>query len=529
MGGGELQEARLMQGPLGSLPFSSIAFADFNSDQVPDMAALDWVNHRLLIFYGRGDGTFAQPVSFQLKAEPSTLAVADLTGNGYPDILVGYTRVNQIDLYGGDGVGRFFLHQTLKTAGAVSKFVLADFTGNGSMDIAAFSRKAKQVTLFSFDLATKSFKYTGVIGVGQAYDDIVPFNFPNRFRADLVASSPSEKYIKVFKTSASFMKYPEVHLPVSGDADLMLVFGEEASNYMMVADSSGSIRMVHYDGPNAADADTVEEFQTEGKPASMKLIGSGHLHLLLSYDNADMFSIYDLASKGRKGHKLMTPYLPFLVDGTAIGDSAIVAAAYPMKSDSEIGISYFRSVSKESGDFTEKDYDVSEVKDCLSFALTLTDSSFIRILKNGTDTLTIKCTRLEEGRTISLSAVGSDAKILSSNEHLSLFVEHDDTLRLFRLVVEKPTLLALHQTCMLPFDTSNFPGIHVAAADSIFYVASFDSSQSTVSLYLAYPFQSRFINSWRSVNKPEDIAISARMKRIYFLNRSESYVTVHSF
>lgn len=529
MGGGELRETRLMQGPLGGIPFSSIAFTDFNSDQVPDMAALDWVNHRLLIFYGRGDGTFAQPVSFQLKAEPSTLAVADLTGNGYPDMLVGYTRVNQIDLYGGDGVGRFFLRQTLKTVGPVSKFVLADFTGNGTMDIAAFSSKAKQVTLFSFDLATKSFKYTGVIGVGQAYDDIAPFNFPHRFRADLVASSPSEKYIKVFKTSVAFKKYPEVHLPVSGDGDLMLAFGDGASNYVMVADSSGSVRTVHYGGLTAADADTVEEFQTEGKPASMKLIASDYLHLLLSYDNADMVSIYDLASKATKGRKVMTPYLPFLVDGTTIGDSAIIAAAYPMKSDSEIGISYFRSVSKESGDFVEKDYDVSEMKDCLSSALTLKDSSFIRILKNGIDTLTIMCTRLEEGKTVSGSVVGSDAKVLNSNEHLFLFVENDDTLTLFRLVVEKPTRLALHQMCMIPFDSSNFRSIHVAAVDSVFYVTFFDSSRSTVSLYLAYPFQLQFMNSWRSVSEPEDIAISTRMKRVYFLNRSESYVTVHSF
>lgn len=181
MGDGRLQEAHLLQGPLGSTPFSSIAFTDFNGDLVPDMAALDWVNHKLLIFYGRGDGTYAQPVSFPLKAEPSTVAVADLTGNGYPDILIGYARLNRIDLFGGDGFGRFFFKQKLRTDGPISKFVMADFAGDGAMDIAALSSKEKQISLFSYDLVSKNFKYTGAIGIGGDYDDIVPFYFPVGF------------------------------------------------------------------------------------------------------------------------------------------------------------------------------------------------------------------------------------------------------------------------------------------------------------------------------------------------------------
>lgn len=136
---------------------------------------------------------------------------------------------------------------------------------------------------------------------------------------------------------------------------------------------------------------------------------------------------------------------------------------------------------------------------------------------------------MEEGKTTSVLVVGSDAKVLNLHEELTLFVENDDTLAIFRLVAENPTPVAVHQMCVIPLDSSSFSGIHVAAADSVFYIASFDSSQSSVSLYLAYRFQPRFVNSWRSISEPKDIAISARMKRIYFLNRSESYVTVHSF
>lgn len=529
MGDGMMQETHIVQGTLGTVPFSSIAFTDFNGDLVPDMAALDWVDHRLLIFYGRGDGTFAQPVSFQLKAEPSTLSVADLTGNGYPDILIGYARLNQIDLYGGDGFGRFMLKQTMRTAGPVSKFVIADFTGDGAMDIAALSGREKQITSFSYDLASKSFRYAGTIGMGENYDDIVPFYFQNRFRADLVASSLSEKYIKVFKSSILFNKSPDVLLPVSEDGKHLLVFGNDTLNYMMVADSSGKIRTIQYGGSTSMDAGTANEFQTEGVPASIRLIASERSHLLLSYEHADMVSMYDFLSTDREPRKVMTAYLPFVVDGATQGDSTILAAAYPIKSDSEVGISYFASSTGKSGDFIEKDYVIGGMRDYLSSALTIGEPSFYGVWKSGIDTLTFACENLKEHKSVATSIQGSDARLINSDGRLYFFVEDSDTLTMFKVNLEKPMLLSLHQICVIPFDGSDLNSINVSIADSIFYLAFFDQTRDIVSLYSSTALRSKFIRSWHLENKPEDICILPSMRRIYFLDRIESYVSVRSF
>jgi len=529
MGGEKLQEAQLVQGPLGNIPFSSIAFTDFNGDLVPDMAALDWVNHRLLIFYGRGDGTFAQPVSFQLKAEPSTLSVADLTGNGYPDILIGYARLNQVDLYGGDGFGRFFLRQTMKTVGPVSKFAIADFTGDGVMDIAALSFRQKEVTIFLRELVSRNFKYAGTIGVGENYDDIVPFYFSNRTRADLVASSISEKYIKVFKTSIIFNKSPDIFFPVSGNARHLSVFGNDTSNYVMVADSSGKIRTTHYSGNTIMDPDSTNEFQTDGTPASIDLIASDRIHLLLSYSNADMVSMYDLLSANKEPRKVMTAYLPFTVNGMMRGDSTIIAAAYPIKPDSQVGISYFSSFAGENGDFIEKDYAISGMKDYLSSAFTIDAPSFYGIWKSGTDTLTFNCTNLKDNKSVAISIQGSDAKLINSDGQLYLFVEDSDTLTMFRVTMEKPILLSLHQIWVMPFSGSDLSSMRISIADSVFYVAFFDSIQSVASLYSATTSRVKFIRSWHMENEPEDFDILPSMRRMYFLNRVESYVSARNF
>ena len=539
VGADQFQESHLIQGPLGNIPFSSIAFADFNGDLVPDIAALDWVNHKLLIFYGRGDGSFAQPVSFQLKAEPSTLTVADLTGTGYPDILIGYSRVGQIDLYGGDGFGRFFLRQTLKTEGPVSKFAIADFTGNGAMDIVALSEKQKQLTLFSYDVVTKNFKCAGSIGTGEKYDDIVPFYFTDRFRADLVASSLSERYIKVFKSSVMFNKSPDILLPVRADSRLLSVFGNDTLNYVVVADSSGKITWAQYNGANAQNLTGINQFQAEGIPYFMEPILSDPFNLVISYTNADIVSLYSLPIGPEKPRDVMTAYLPFAIDGTVDRDSATIAAGYSVQSDSDVGISYFNSTAMGSAEFFEKDYSINDHRTYLSSALSISERAFYRVWRNTPDTLTLSCTALKEKRSVSVSLRASDAKLviypltsnqeLPENEELYLFVEDSDTLTVFNVTLEKPMLLSLHQTCVIPLDSADFNSIKFSVSDSSLYAAVYDSLKDDVSLYLATQSQSSLVRSWHTQNKPEDIAIMPGTRKIYFLNRTESYVSIHIF
>ncbi len=529
IGGGKLQEAQLMQGPLGSIPFDAVAFTDFNGDLVPDMAALDWVNHRLLIFYGRGDGTFTQPVSFQLRAEPSTVAVSDLNGNGYPDIIIGYARLNQIDLYGGDGVGRFFLKQTLKTTGPTSKFALADFVGNGTTDIAAFSSKAKQITIFSYDVTTKSFKYDGTVGSGKDFMDIEPFYFDGRFRADLIASSLDQSYIKVFKTSVNFNKSPDILLPVGEDSRFVSACGVDTLNFLVVVDTAGQIKTARYTGPSAKDVDDVDEVESEGRPAFAKLINNDSPKLLLSYENADMVSIYDVFADKKAGRTAVTAYLPFAVDATVNQDSAAIAAAYRDTPDSGIGVSLFNSSTAEGREFIESDYLVEGFKQYLSSSVSIGKNlSLFGVWKNGADSVILDCVFLDEDRTVSVPLQCSDARMLSLKDRY-LFVEKNDSVTAFAIVLRKPTSVELHQTFAIPIGSADLATLTISVVDSVLYLSCFDSVHNVVSLYSATQSQSQLVRSWHQEVKPEDVAILPSMKRVYFLNRNESYVSVHNF
>jgi hypothetical protein len=89
----------------------SIATADFNHDNILDLAVSDWHASTVTVLLGNGNGSFRREWSFRLRM-PGTaphISAADFDGDGNPDLAVvygddaGYT----FDVMLGDGKGMF--------------------------------------------------------------------------------------------------------------------------------------------------------------------------------------------------------------------------------------------------------------------------------------------------------------------------------------------------------------------------------------------------------------------------------------
>lgn len=533
VGNGKFTRVSGLPGPLGNVPFSDIKFTDFNGDLVPDMAVLDWVNRRLLIFYGRGDGTFAKPVAFQLKAEPSTLSVADLNGNGYPDIVVGYTRLSEIDIYGGDGFGRFFLRQTIKTDAPVSKFAIADFTGDGTMDIAALSRQAGQIMLFAYDPLTRRFEYSGVVGAGESYENIVPFYFANRIKADLIATSPIEKMIKVFKSAIPFARSPDRFIPVSSGTGFVSVCGVDSANYLITGNSSGRMTARFSSGIRLSDVRSAVDWQSKGTGLTARLLSQSDPDLLVSYSDADVLSLYEVMPHGSGVVDLNaeTAFPPFAVGGEARADSASIAAAYRSRPDSAIGIAHFTTVSGRN-EFLEHDYSVTDTGNSISSSLALSPKlCFLRIWRLSEDSLEMASTELGTGQTSGMLLSAMNARFLDPpGDHFPLLaVQRPDTLALYSVTIGSQAEIFLDRLCTTPFDSANFRSVRIAGRGSTYYLTYFNRTGKSVFLYSIADGRMRFVKAWRIRYEPADIAVSTAMRTIYFLNGSEAYVSVHNF
>ncbi len=124
---------------IGQFEFS-VAVADINSDGRPDLvlpAVDDNFNQEVLIFLGKGDGTFLAPSSLMASQPGSSVIVGDFNGDGKPDLVLanccGDTAMSYF-LGNGDGT---FQPEALFNGGPNTEFVAsADFNHDGKPDLA---------------------------------------------------------------------------------------------------------------------------------------------------------------------------------------------------------------------------------------------------------------------------------------------------------------------------------------------------------------------------------------------------------
>ena len=72
---------------IGHLP-SSIAYADFDGNALPDLAVANRGSASVSVFLNGGNGALRDPVSYPVQSSPSSVTAADLDGDGDLDLAV---------------------------------------------------------------------------------------------------------------------------------------------------------------------------------------------------------------------------------------------------------------------------------------------------------------------------------------------------------------------------------------------------------------------------------------------------------
>ena len=70
--------------------------ADLNNDNIPDILATDYGNHKTSILINNGSAVFSLPVSYQSGPFPQALSINDFNADGLPDFAVGNYSNNEI-------------------------------------------------------------------------------------------------------------------------------------------------------------------------------------------------------------------------------------------------------------------------------------------------------------------------------------------------------------------------------------------------------------------------------------------------
>lgn len=111
--------------------------ADFNLDGHLDFVATKGSpSHHLLVYSGRGDGTFVGPVQIETgTTTPYWVATGDLDGDGAPDLVASPSAYGSVSVLFGDGAGRFPRRADLATGGSPRALAVSDLDGDGLDDL----------------------------------------------------------------------------------------------------------------------------------------------------------------------------------------------------------------------------------------------------------------------------------------------------------------------------------------------------------------------------------------------------------
>src|SRR5262245_6427225 len=114
----------------------TVASGDFNHDGAIDLATVNGENSTVGVLLGRGDGTFAGPVTYSVGTAPYGVAAGDFNGDGNLDLAVGDFAANAVWILRGKGDGTFDVPTSNATGACQLRLAVAAFNRDGKPDLA---------------------------------------------------------------------------------------------------------------------------------------------------------------------------------------------------------------------------------------------------------------------------------------------------------------------------------------------------------------------------------------------------------
>ena len=118
-----------------------MALSDLNGDGVLDLVTASpggWpAGETLSVLFGRGDGSFWNPVHYTVGLRPEALAVGDVNGDGVLDLVSANSDGDSVSVLLGRGDGTFAECVDYGTGQNPSALALSDLNGDGIVDLVA--------------------------------------------------------------------------------------------------------------------------------------------------------------------------------------------------------------------------------------------------------------------------------------------------------------------------------------------------------------------------------------------------------
>ena len=125
----------IIPGPIGQ-SWTYVSAADLNVDGADDLIFANLEHDDITVLIGHGDGTFAEPVHYDVGQGPSQLVNEDFNGDGFPDVAVANETGGTMSVRFGIGDGTLGPEHLFGTREKAVSIVAGEFDARLGIDIA---------------------------------------------------------------------------------------------------------------------------------------------------------------------------------------------------------------------------------------------------------------------------------------------------------------------------------------------------------------------------------------------------------
>lgn len=129
-------------------PVSALSVTDINGDGMNDMVVSNWISNDLLVYSAFGKMKFSEPSVLHFSSEPTSFTAAYLDSDATVDLVVAPADDKSFQIFSGDGLGGFRPEQTFSVPYQISQIAAEDINGDGRSDVCVFSRKNETIGVF---------------------------------------------------------------------------------------------------------------------------------------------------------------------------------------------------------------------------------------------------------------------------------------------------------------------------------------------------------------------------------------------